>query len=429
MSTPVDLLVHPIGELATPDCNGPARGHSLGNIKRIRDAAVAVSGGKVVAAGPAQQVLDQIDSSEAVVVDASRKVVTPGLVDPHTHLIFEGNRSNEFLMRCAGKTYAEIANAGGGIVASMSATRNASLEALVASGQRRLRRMLATGTTTCEVKTGYGLDTESELRMLQAIVLLAQTQHCIDLIPTFMPAHAFPPNADRQKYIDEIVNVMLPRAVQLVNEASNGRKVDLYNDVFCDQGYFTLEETRKILEAGAKIGCRSKVHSDEFASLGATALAAEIGAASADHLLNISDEDIARIAKSNTVGVLLPGTSFFLNLKEHAPARKLIDSGAIVALGTDFNPGSCHISSLPFIWGLACLHLKMSVEEALGALTINAAHAVGRGDTIGQLTPGRVADMVLYDVEKLEEIPYNIGWNPVSLVIKNGRVVFQKGNE
>jgi imidazolonepropionase len=426
---PVDLLVHPIGELATPDCNGPARGHSLGKIKRYRDAAIAVSEGKIVAAGPAQQVLSQIDATEAVVVDASRKVVTPGLVDPHTHLVFEGNRSNEFLMRCAGKTYAEIANAGGGIVASMSATRNATLEALVTSGRKRLRRMLATGTTTCEVKTGYGLDADSELRMLQAIMLLAQTQQCIDLIPTFMPAHAFPPKVDRQEYIDSIVNDMLPRAAQLVEEAGSGRKITLYNDVFCDQGYFTLDETRTILEAGLKVGCKPKVHSDEFVSLGATALAAEMGAASADHLLNISDEDIARLAASNTVAVLLPGTSFFLNLKDHAPARKMIDKGAIVALGTDFNPGSCHISSLPFIWGLACLHLKMSVEEALSALTINAAYAVGRGDTIGQLTPGKAADIVLYEVDRLEEIPYNVGWNPVCLVIKNGRVVYQKNAE
>ena len=427
--TAVDLLVHPIGELATPDCKGPARGHSLGKVKRIRDAAIAVAGGKVIAAGPAKHVLDQIDSRDALIVDASRKVVTPGLVDPHTHLIFEGNRSNEFLMRCAGKTYAEIATAGGGIVASMSATRNASLEQLVASGRRRLKRMLSTGTTTCEVKTGYGLSADSELRMLQAIMLLQQTQQCIDLVPTFMPAHAFPPQVDREKYINDIVDDMLPRAVRLVQEASNGKKLTLFNDVFCDKGYFTLDESRRILEAGAKLGCKAKVHSDEFASLGATALAADIGAASADHLLNITDDDIARLAASNTAAVLLPGTSFFLNLPEHAPARKLIDAGAIVALGTDFNPGSCHISSLPFIWGLACLHLKMTVEEALSALTINSAHAVGRGDTIGQLTPGRAADIVLYDVEALEEIPYNIGWNPVSLVIKNGRIVYQKNGE
>jgi imidazolonepropionase len=424
-----DLLIHPIGELATPDCNGPARGSALGKIKRIRDAAIAVKGGKIVACGPASRVLDEVDTHDALVVDGTRKVVTPGLVDPHTHLVFEGNRANEFLMRCAGKTYAEIANAGGGIVASMSATRNASLEALVASGRRRLRRMLATGTTTCEVKTGYGLDTDSELRMLQAIIVLSQTQQCIDLVPTFMPAHAFPPQADRKKYIEDIINVMLPRAVQLVAEASNGRKTTLFNDVFCDQGYFTLEETREILDAGVQLGCVPKVHSDEFVSLGATALAAEMGAASADHLLNVTDDDIARLAKSKTVAVLLPGTSFFLNLKDHAPARKMIDAGVTVALGTDFNPGSCHISSLPFIWGLACLHLKMTVEEALSALTLNAAYAVGRGDTIGQIAPGKAADIVLYDVDKLEEIPYNIGWNPVSMVIKNGRVVYQKNGE
>jgi imidazolonepropionase len=426
--TVVDLLVHPIGELATPDCDGPARGSSLGQIKRIKDGAVAIAGGRVVAAGAASDVLPQVDHRLATVIDASKKVVTPGLVDPHTHLIFEGNRSNEFLMRCQGKTYAEIANAGGGIVASMSATRGASLEALVANGLKRLRRMLASGTTTCEVKTGYGLDTDSELRMLQAIMLLSQTQ-CVDVIPTFMPAHAFPPGCDREKYIDEICNVMLPRAVQLVKEAGNGRKVDLFNDVFCDKGYFTLEETRSILKAGESLGCQSKVHSDEFESLGATALAAEIGAASADHLLSITDQDIQKLSASSTVAVLLPGTSFFLNLKDHAPARKMIEAGVAVALGTDFNPGSCHISSLPFIWGLACLHLRMTVEEALTAMTCNSAYAVGRGDSIGQLTPGRLGDLVIHDVERLEEIPYNLGWNPVCMVIKKGRVVYQKTND
>lgn len=424
--TAVDLLVHPIGELATPDSNGPARGHALGKIKRIRDGAVAIADGKIVAVGPAARVLDEIDTRNALVVDASRKVVTPGLVDPHTHLIFDGNRSNEFLMRCQGKTYAEIANAGGGIVASMSATRKASLEALVAGGQKRLRRMLSTGTTTCEVKTGYGLDTDTELRMLQAIMILAQTQHCIDLIPTFMPAHAFPPGVDRQEYIDSIVNEMLPRAVQLVEEASNGRSTTLFNDVFCDQGYFTLEETKRILDAGAQLGCTPKVHSDEFVSLGATKLAAEMGAASADHLLNITDEDIDRLAKSKTIAVLLPGTSFFLNLKDHAPARKMIKAGVAVALGSDFNPGSCHISSLPFIWGLACLHLRMTAEEALSSLTCNAAYAVGKGDSVGQISVGRFGDLVIYDVDRLEEIPYNLGWNPVSMVIKKGRVVYQK---
>jgi imidazolonepropionase len=424
----VDLLVHPIGELATPDLDGPARGHQLGKIQRIRDGAVAISNGRIVSAGPAEKVLSEVNARNATVIDAANKVVTPGLIDPHTHLVFAGDRANEFLMRCGGKTYAEIAEAGGGIVASMSATRNAPLEALVASGQKRLRRMLATGTTTCEVKTGYGLDTDTELRMLQAILLLAQTQ-CIDLIPTFMPAHAIPPGANRDQYIDEIVNEMLPRAVQLVREAGNGRTVDLFNDVFCDKGYFTLEETRRILEAGSVLGCKPKVHSDEFVSLGATTLAAEIGAASADHLLSITDEDISRLANSGTVAVLLPGTSFFLNLKDHAPARKMIEAGVAVALGSDFNPGSCHISSLPIIWGLACLHLGMSVEEALTALTSNAAYAVGRGDLVGQLTSGRQADLVIFEVERLEEIPYNIGWNPVSMVIKKGRVVFQKSHD
>lgn len=328
-------------------------------------------------------------------------------------------------MRCQGKTYAEIANAGGGIVASMRATRQASVAELVQTGLSRLQRMLSAGTTSCEVKTGYGLDEDSELHMLEAILKLDGMQP-IELVPTFMPAHAFPPGADRQEYVRQITQSMLPRASELVKKHSNGKQITLFNDVFCDDGYFNLAETREILEAGLKLGCNSKVHADEFANLGATPLAVELNAASADHLLNVSQSDIEALSNSNTIAVLLPGTSFFLNLKEHAPARKMIEHGVAVGLGSDFNPGSCHIFSLPFIWGLACLHLKLTVEEALTALTHNAAFAIGAGDRLGQLKPGKQADFLIYDVATLEEIPYNLGWNPVSMVFKRGLLVHQR---
>lgn len=426
----IDLLIDPIGELVTSEIvNPPARGNDMSRVVRIKDAAIAISDDKIVACGQREDVLEQVEITAATrVVNARDRVVTPGLIDPHTHLVFGGNRANEFLMRCQGRTYAEIANAGGGIVASMRATRDATVEQLVAKGRVRLDRMLKAGTTTCEIKTGYGLDSDSELRMLEAICVLA-TEQPVEIVPTFMPAHAFPPGADRAEYVRQIVEEMLPKAKEIWSKSTLGKTAKppiLFNDVFCDEGYFTLEQTKQILEAGEKLGCVSRVHSDEFASLGATKLAATMNAASADHLLNITDEDIDRLAASDTVAVLLPGTSFFLNLKDHAPARKMIDSGVAVALGTDFNPGSCHIFSLPFIWGLACLHLKMTVEEAFSALTVNSAYSLRMADRVGRLAPGLQADIVIYDVSSIDEIPYNIGWNPVSQVFKKGRCVWEK---
>jgi imidazolonepropionase len=425
-----DLIIHPIGELATNISEGgPAHGREMSNVLRIRNAALAVAGGQIIAVGTEQDVLDQIEVAESTTkIDAANKVVVSGFVDPHTHLIFSGNRANEFVMRCQGKSYAEIAKAGGGIVASMSATRQATIEELVASGLKRLDRMLSTGTTTCEAKTGYGLDAESELRMLEAILTLREIQP-VEIVPTFMPAHAFPPGVDRALYVQQIVDDMLPRAARLLDGGTNGHRPILFNDVFCDEGYFTLADTEKILNAGAKLGVRPKVHADEFANLGATKLAVELKAASADHLLNVSDEDIGRLAGSDTIAVLLPGTSFFLNLPEHAPARKMISAGVAVALGTDFNPGSCHISSMAFIWGLACLHLKMTVEEALTAVTYNSAHAVGAGDRLGQLKVGRQADFLICDVSSLEEIPYNMAWNPVHMAFKKGAAVYCRSGE
>ena len=357
-------------------------------------------------------------------INAHNKLVTPGFVDPHTHLVFGGNRADEFMMRCQGRSYAEIANAGGGIVASMRGTRGASKEDLVSHGHERLKRLAQHGTTTCEVKTGYGLDKESELRMLEAIFELDNAQP-IDLVPTFLPAHAVPPESTREKYIDEVVNEILPAALESLKKFDRSPS-SIYVDIFCDKGYFTLEDTKQVFEKAKALGMGLKVHSDEFESLGATKLAAEMGAASADHLLTICDEDMAKLASSNTIGVLLPGTSFFLNLDEHAPARKMINEGVAVAVGSDYNPGSCHIFSMPMIMGLTCLHLGLSSEEALCAMTMNSAFAVGRGDTIGQLSDGYKADMILWDLETLNEIPYNLGWNPVSTTIKNGEIIHQR---
>lgn len=422
----IDLIIHPIGELATPiSDSGPARGEQMGRIQRIRNAAIVISSGKVLAAGPAEDVLREFHpDARTEIIDAGDRLVTPGLIDPHTHLLFAGNRANEFLMRCQGKTYMEIARAGGGIVASVKGVREASLDELIRLGLARLQRMLHAGTTTCEVKTGYGLDLDSELKMLQAIFRLSELQP-ITLVPTFMPAHAFPPGCDRALYIEHIVNEMLPGAARIFSDIPASKRNKLFNDVFCDEGYFSVDETRLILESGLRLGLTPKVHSDEFANLGATRLAVELKAASADHLLVVSDPEIELLASSETIAVLLPGTSFYLNLHEHAPARKLIDAGAAVALGSDFNPGSCHVFSLPLILGLACMHLRMTPEESLTGLTLNAAFATGYGDCVGQIRPGYQADIVIYDLSTLEEVPYNIGWNPVLMTIKNGVRVAQ----
>lgn len=429
---PIDLLISPIAELVTAESHdGPVRGEDMRDIKRIKNAAIAISGGQIIAVGLADEIKHAVVTDENTqIIDASENLVSPGLVDAHTHLIFDGNRADEFVMRSQGKTYTEIAAAGGGIVKSMRATQNADVERLVSLGRKRIERMLESGTTALEVKTGYGLEAESELRMLEAIYRL-KSESVLDIVPTFMAAHAIPPGKERERYVDDIVNDMLPRVVAMATEQAEREGVHLshmmpYIDVFCDRGYFTLEDTRKIFAAAIKLGLKTRVHSDEFVNLGATTLAVELGAASADHLLNVSDEEIALLAKSSTVAVLLPGTSFYLNLSDHAPARRMIEEGVAVALATDYNPGSCHISSLPFVWGLACLHLKMLPEEALTALTVNGAWAIGLGANIGQLRPGYQADVTIYDVKQLEEVPYNIGWNPVKQVIKKGRTVYSR---
>jgi imidazolonepropionase len=429
--TTADLVITNIGELATPAVGrGAVHGKEMDNVQRLKDAFIGIAGGQIIALGQLTELKQQITTTDDTIwIDARSKLVTPGLVDCHTHLIFGGNRANEFGMRCQGKTYAEIAATGGGILASMNGTRNATPTQLLEDSRLRLDRILEHGTTTCEIKTGYGLDARTELSLLQTICQLRE-EHPVTVIPTFMPAHAVPPGVDRQKYVEEIVEEMLPAAARIFDEffersaRDKSEAVELFVDVFCDKGYFTLADTEAIFRKAKTLGMQYKVHSDEFEALGATRFAIEFGAASADHLLRVSKDDILAFANSDTIPVLLPGTSFFLNLEEHAPARDLIQSGAAVALSSDFNPGSCHIFSLPFIWGLACIHLKMTPSEALTALTINSACALKCGDTVGRLAPGYRADITIYDVSCLEEVPYNIGWNPVSITIKAGKVAY-----
>lgn len=342
------------------------------------------------------------------VLDCEGKCVTPGLVDPHTHAVFAGNRVQEFLSRARGEKYT-----GGGILVTVAATRKASEEELVALARPRLRRMLAQGVTTVEIKSGYGLTVEDELKILRAIRQLANDLP-MTIIPTFMGAHAFSPEVSREEYLRLLVEEMIPAV------AKEG--LARFCDVFCDRGFYSVAEARRILSAAKTHGLGLKVHADELAYVGAAELAAELSATSAEHLLHISDDGISALARSGTVAVLLPGTAFVLD-EPYPPARKIIEAGVPVALGTDFNPGSCPLASLPFVMSLAVLKLKMSPEEVLTAATLNAAAALGMAQEIGSIEPGKWADLVVWEAESFREIPYWMGQNLAWAVIKHGQVV------
>lgn len=399
----MDLLLWRIGELATPQGGGAVGGARQGEIRILRDAYVLVRAGRIAKVGTGSP-----PEFSGPVLDCEGKCVTPGLVDPHTHAVFAGNRVQEFLSRARGEKYT-----GGGILVTVAATRKASEEELVALARPRLRRMLAQGVTTVEIKSGYGLTVEDELKILRAIRRL-QDEVPMTIIPTFMGAHAFPPEVSREEYLRLLVEEMIPAV------AKEG--LARFCDVFCDRGFYSVAEARRILSAAKTHGLGLKVHADELAYVGAAELAAELSATSAEHLLHISDEGISALARSETVAVLLPGTAFILD-EPYPPARRLIEAGVPVALGTDFNPGSCPLASLPFVMSLAVLKLKMSPEEVLTAATLNAAAALGMAQEIGSIEPGKWADLVVWEAESFREIPYWMGQNLVWAVIRRGQVV------
>lgn len=352
-------------------------------------------------------------------IDAVGKIVTPGLIDPHTHIVFAGSREFELEMRLQGATYMEIYQKGGGIHYTTKKTQEASEEKLLKETKHRLNRFLQYGVTTVEAKSGYGLELNHELKQLQVVKKLQET-HPIDLVSTFMGAHAIP-----QKYqenSDEYVRVVVEEMIPVVAE----KKLAQFCDVFCEKGVFTVEQSRQILEAGKKAGLKPKIHADEIVSLGGAELAAEVGAISADHLLKASQQGIEDLAKNGVIAVLLPGTAFFL-MEKPADARKMIASGVPVALSTDRNPGSSPTESLPFIMNLACLTMKMTPAEVLTACTINAAHAIDKAKEVGSLEVGKKADLVIFDASNYQFLQYNYAVNLVNTVIKNGKVVVKGG--
>ncbi len=417
----IDLLLRGAGQLLT--CRGPSgelkRGEGLSDPGLVRGASIAVADGKVLAAGTDGEVSDALGgASIAREIDAGGRVVLPGWVDPHTHAVFSRYRADEYEARIRGDSYLEIERRGGGIKRTVREVREMDEEKLFEISRRRLLRMLEHGTTTVEIKSGYGLDLETELKMLRVIARLGD-ETPLDVVPTFMGAHQKPPGyADGAVYVKAVIDEMIPA----VAKAGLARFID----VFCEEGVFDLGETRAILEAGRKHRFGLKIHADEITYLGGAELAAELGAISAEHLIRISKEGIRRLGNSDTVAVLLPGTSFGLASRTFAPARELIDAGAAVALATDFNPGSAPSSSMPLTISIACSQMRMTPAEAVNAATYNAAFAIGMNRELGSIEIGKKADIIVYDVEDYRELPSRAGLNHALMVIKKGKVVWER---
>ena len=430
----VDLLIHSAAQLCVipSQDGGPQRGSQrepqcgaqLGELGLIEDGAVAIAEGRVIAVGLTRELASKVRASHEI--DASGKVVCPGFVDPHTHLVWMGDRAAEFEQRIAGATYMEIMAAGGGIMSTVRATRDASVDELVAAMRPRLDRMLAHGATTVEVKTGYGLETSAELRQLEALVVLDRS-HPVTLVPTFLGAHAIPAEyKDRaDAYVDVVIHEMLPAVAE--KSRALGLRYLPFCDVFCEDGAFNLAQSRRILEAAQRLGFPLKIHVDEFASLGGTKLAVDLGATSADHLVTTPPEDIAALSASDTVAVSLPCTPFGLGHHDYTPARALLEAGAALALASDCNPGTAWNESIPFVIALACRYLRLTPAQALVAATLNAACALNLGDQVGSLAPGYAGDLLILDVPDYRHVGYRFGTNPVAVVVKGGEIVATNG--
>lgn len=407
-----DLLIQNIGQIATPK-PGITRGPELRNLNVSGNQAIYISDGVIKAVGNITDVREQV-VDHPVILDAEGKAAVPGFVDSHTHLVFGGTRADEFAMRSAGMSYEEIAEKGGGILSTVEATRKASKGELKDLARIRLQKALKQGITTMEIKSGYGLDLDTERKMLEVINELKEEQP-IELTATFLGAHAIPKNSSKEEYVEEVLT-MIPKVAYLAE----------YCDVFCEKEYFSVDESQKILGKGLEHGLKSKIHTNQFNDLGGVEMALGIGAVSVDHLEVLSDEDIRRIANSETVATILPGVSYFLNIS-YAPARKLLDAGALVALATDFNPGSSMTLSLQLLMNMACTQMGISVDEALCCATQNGARALQK-NKLGCIAPGFQADILLLDTNDYKDLAYFFGENHVYTVIKKGEKVWESKN-
>ncbi|KAA8755762.1 imidazolonepropionase [Priestia megaterium] len=399
----------------------PKRAQDMSDIGIIEHGSVVVENGLITFVGSdveAERYVHTL-SGHINTIEASGKIVTPGLIDAHTHIVFGGSREKELEMRLNGAKYIDILKAGGGILQTTTSTREATEEQLIQETSKRLNRFLQYGVTTVEAKSGYGLTLEDELKQLRAAKKLDE-RHPIDIVSTFMGAHAVP--VEYKENSDEFVRLVIEEMIPRVAEENLAE----FCDVFCEEGVFTIQQSEQILEAGKVYGLKPKIHADEIVQFGGAELAAKVGAVSADHLLQASDEGIKQMAKSGVIAVLLPGTAFFL-MEKPANARKMMEAGVPVALSTDRNPGSSPTESLPFIMNLACLTMKMTPAEVLTACTINAAHAIGRADEVGSIEVGKKGDLVLFDAPNYQTLQYNYAVNLVDTVIKKGKVIVEGG--
>ncbi len=415
-----ELVVRRIGLLATLAGPAPRTGKALAEIGPIADAAVAVAAGRVAWVGRDADLAKAVRPAPgARELDAAGGAVVPGFVDPHTHLAFAGDRDDEIRRRLAGASYQEIAAEGGGIVRTVSATREATLDELAWLVAGRLDEMLLCGTTTAEVKSGYGLETASELRSLEAIARAA-ARHPLQVVATFLGAHEVPPEhrESRERYVELVAGEMIPAVAE--------RGLAAFADVFCEQGVFSVAESRRILEAARAHGLRLRVHADELAATGGAELAAELGASSADHLIHVSPAGMRALAASGCVATLLPIAAFYLRLGRFAPARALVEAGAAIALATDVNPGGGLSPSLPFAMALACFGMGLALEEALAAATINAACSLGLQSELGSIEPGKRADLVVLRSPRLIDL-VRVGVPAIRAVMKDGREVVRDG--
>ena len=410
-----DLILKNIGKLVTMQGSSSFRvKEEMNKINIIENAYIAVKNGKILAIGVGDE-FGNLCEDDTKIHDAEGLLVTPGLIDSHTHLIHGGSRENEFSMKLNGVPYIEILNNGGGILSTVKATKEASEEALYKKAKKSLDRMLEFGVTTVEEKSGYGLELNTEIKQLEVARALDKN-HPVDLVHTFLGAHAVPEEykENHKAYIDILVDVMMPKIKDM--------GLAEFCDVFCEEGVFTIEESEYILQKAKEIGYKLKIHADEIESLGGAELAAKLGCVSADHLMAASDEGIKMMAENNVVANILPATSFNLN-KNYADCRKMIDMGAIVSLSSDYNPGSCPSENLQLVMQLGCLHLKMTPNEVLTAVTINAAYAIDRADKIGSIEVGKNADFVVFDARNVEYLMYHFGINHTKKVYKNGNLV------
>ena len=418
-AVPRNLLITGCAQLVTARGSVPRRGCALAELEIIRDAAVLVRDARIAGVGRRRELERQSEARRARRLDVGGRVVLPGFVDSHTHLIFPAGRFEEYEQRIAGKTYEQIARSGGGILSTVRKLRRSTLAALRERALAALRTFAAHGTTTVEAKSGYGLDAASERKILTLLRGLRDAQP-LDIVSTFLGAHVVPPEFGHRKgaYVELLVRRLIPAV------AAEG--LAEFCDVFCDRGAFSVNQARLILTAGRACGLVPRLHAEQLARTGAARLAVELNAASADHLERINAGDIRALARSNVVATLLPGCCFHLGRRDYAPARKLIEAGAIVALATDFNPGTSPTVNMQAILSLACTQLRMAPSEALAAATINAAYSLGRHDRIGSIEVGKFADLAVFDLADYREIPYYFGTNHCWLTLKRGKIIFSR---